>query len=352
MSIQSDLQPTVVRVLTESEYPAWDHCVSEQSDASVYHLSVWRHILGQAFGKTWYVVGAIQGSRVVGGIPLVHMRSSVFGNFLVSMPYFNYGGVFAESDEWLVSILDECIAFAKRLHVKHLELRHVQNHYSQLPVKTDKVSMWLTLPSGADALMKSFKPKLRSQVRKGEKNGLEVRDGGIELLDDFYEVFSHNMRDLGTPVYGKSFFQLILEAFPKTARLVVVTNPEGRPIAGGFLLGFRDRVEILWASSLREYNYLQSNMYLYWNCLKYACDQGYRTFDFGRSTVDGPTFKFKEQWGSKPVAHHWHYWLDQDVALPQLNPHNPKYRLAIALWQRIPVWLTKWIGPAIAKHLP
>ena len=352
MNTQSDSQATVMRVLQESEYPAWDHCVSEHPDASIYHLSAWRHILREAFGKTWYVVGAIRGSRVLGGIPLVHMRSPLFGNFLVSMPYFNYGGVCAEADEWIDPILDECIALAKRLHVKHLELRHLRNHYSQLPVKTEKVSMWLTLPSDADALMKSFKPKLRSQVRKGEKNGLGVRDGGIELLDDFYDVFSRNMRALGTPVYGKSFFQLILEAFPKTARLVVVRNPEGRPIAGGFLLGYRDRLEIPWASSLREFNYLQSNMFLYWNCLQYACDQGYRIFDFGRSTVGCPTFKFKEQWGAKPVAHHWHYWLDQDQELPQLNPQNPKFKLAISTWQRLPLSVTRRLGPVIAKHLP
>ncbi len=345
-------QPTVVRVLQESEYPAWDHYVSEHSDASTYHLSVWRHILGQAFGKTWYVVGVLQGSRVVGGIPLVHMQSSLFGNFLVSMPYFNYGGVLVECDEWCSPILDECVALAKQLNVKHIEMRHLKNHYAQLPGKTDKVSMWLPLPSDADALMKSFKPKLRSQIRKGEKNGLGVRDGGIELLDDFYEVFSRNMRDLGTPVYGKSFFQMILEAFPKTARLVVVTNPEGRPIASGFLLGHRGRLEIPWASSLREYNYLQSNMYLYWNCLKYACEQSYGTFDFGRSTLDAPTFKFKKQWGAEPVSHNWHYWLDGKQDVPQLNPQNPKFKLAIATWQRLPLFVTKLVGPVIAKHLP
>lgn len=344
-------QPTVVRLLQDSEYPAWDHFVSEHPDASIYHMSVWRHILGQAFGKTWYVVGAIQGSRVLGGIPLVHMRSPIFGNFLVSMPYFNYGGLVVENDEWRSPILEECVALAKRLHVKYIELRHLQNHFSHLPVKTEKVSMWLPLPSNANDLMNSFKPKLRSQVRKGEKNGLGVRDGGIELLDDFYDVFSRNMHALGTPVYGKQFFQLILEAFPKVARLMVVRNPEGSPIACGFLLGHRERLEIPWASSLREFNYLQSNMFLYWHCLKYACDQGYQTFDFGRSTLGGPTFKFKEQWGAKPVDHCWHYWLDGNLDVPQLNPQNPKFKLAIAMWQRLPLSVTRLVGPVIAKDL-
>lgn len=339
-------------MLEESEYPAWDHFVSEHPDSSIYHLSVWRHVLQRAFGKAWYVVGVVEGKRVVAGIPMVHMRSPLFGNSLASMPYFNYGGVLIHDRKWLTPVIDECIRLAKHVQAQHLELRHLKNHYSQLPVKTDKVSMWLPLPGDADALMRSFKPKLRSQVRKGEKNRLGVREGGTELLDEFYDVFSRNMRALGTPVYGKRFFQLILEAFPKTSRVVVVTNPEKLPIASGFLLGCRDRLEIPWASSLREYNYLQSNMFLYWNCLKYACEQGYQTFDFGRSTVGQPTYKFKEQWGAYPVAHWWHYWLDRDRALPQLNPQNPKFQLAIATWQRLPLSVTRLWGPTIAKHLP
>jgi FemAB-related protein (PEP-CTERM system-associated) len=341
-----------VKVLKESDYPAWDHFVSDHPDASVYHLSVWRHVLECAFGKSWYLVGAREGVKVVAGVPLVHMHSSLFGNSLVSMPFFNYGGMLVQEEHMLAPVLEACIHLAKELEAQHIELRHLQNYYPQLPVKTEKVSMWLTLPNDAEALMKSFKPKLRSQVRKGNKNKLKVRSGGIELLDDFYEVFSRNMRALGTPVYGKQFFQYILEAFPKGAHLVIVTSPESLPIAGAFLLGFRDRVEIPWASSLREYNYLQSNMFLYWNCLKYACEQGYRTFDFGRSTVGQPTYKFKEQWGAQPVAHHWHYWLKGDRELPQFNPQNPKFRLAIATWQRLPLSLTRLLGPAIAKHLP
>lgn len=340
------------KVLTETEYPAWDSFVSEHPGASPYHLSIWRHVLGQAFGKQWYVVGAIQDGKVLGGIPLVHMKSRLFGNFLGSMPYFNYGGLLVDDEREGEPILEQAIALAQQLGAEHLELRHLKNPYEHLPVKTGKLSMWLTLPSSAEELMKSFKPKLRSQVRKGEKNGLRVKEGGLELLEEFYTVFAQNMRDLGTPVYGKNFMQMILEAFPKTARLMVVYDPESCPIAGGFLLGFRDRIEIPWASSLREYNHLQSNMFLYWNCLKYACDQGYQVFDFGRSSAESSTYKFKAQWGAQPVQHHWHYWLPDNRDMPEVNPQNPKYRLVISLWQRLPISVTRVIGPMIAKHLP
>jgi serine/alanine adding enzyme len=352
LAMESSPQYHEAGVLNEKLLPAWDHFVTDHPDASVYHFSIWRQIVHRAFGKEWYVVGVHHEGKVLGGIPLVHMKSPLFGNFLVSMPYANYGGLIIENESLARPILNAAIKLGQELKVKHIELRHLKNYFPELPARMEKVSMWLPLPQTSEDLFNSFKPKLRSQIRKGEKNGLSVQDGGGELLDEFYTVFAHNMRALGTPVYGKDFFRFILEAFPKGARIILVRDPQAKPIAAGFLLGFRDRLEIPWASSLREYNHLQSNMFLYWNCLQYACSQGYRVFDFGRSTIGATTFKFKEQWGSKPVPHYWHYYLNGQSDLPQLNPNNPKFHLAISIWQHLPLAVTRWVGPSVAKHLP
>lgn len=344
--------PVTVQLVEDGDLPLWDAFVESHPDASPYHRSVWKHILQAALKKPWFLVGVYQDGRIIGGLPLVHMRSRLTGNFLVSVPYVNYGGLLVENESLANPILEFTRSIASRLKADHIECRHLKNHFSQLPVRQDKVSMWLQLPDSSQELMKSFKPKLRSQIRKGEKNGLEVRIGHIELLEDFYDVFSKNMRDLGTPVYGKEFFRLILQAFPDSGRLVIIFGKDRLPIAAAFLLGYRDRMEIPWASSIRKYNYLQSNMLLYWHCLKYACDQGYGIFDFGRSTVGSSTLKFKEQWGSQPVQHYWHYVLDGKDQLPQINPQNPKYHLAIIIWQRLPLWVTRLVGPSISKHLP
>ena len=194
MAVVTCPKPDQYRVLREADFPAWDHFVSDHPHASVYHLSIWRHILGEAFGKRWYVVGVVHDGRVRGGIPLVHMVSPLFGNFLVSMPYVNYGGILVE-DEALVEPIFQCaVELGRQLKVKYLELRHLKNYYPELPAKTEKVSMWLSLPKTAEELLRSFKPKLRSQVRKGEKNGLVVKSGGVELLDEFYGVLTHNWR--------------------------------------------------------------------------------------------------------------------------------------------------------------
>jgi hypothetical protein len=124
------------------------------------------------------------------------------------------------------------------------------------------------------------------------------------------------------------------------------------PVASGFLIGFKETLEIPWASSLREYNAQSPNMLLYWTALRFACERGFKTFDFGRSTPGGGTYRFKEQWGAKPVPLYWYYWMRNGGALPELNPNNPKYRSAIALWKHLPVGLTKVLGPFIVRNLP
>ena len=159
------------------------------------------------------------------------------------------------------------------------------------------------------------------------------------------------MQHLGTPVYSKLFFKNILEEFPELTRICTVYN-EKEPIASGFLIVFKDRLEIPWASSLKKYNCYSPNMLLYWTALKLACDEGYQVFDFGRSTSGEGTYRFKEQWGAKAYPTYWYYWMRNGGPLPELNPRNPKYRMAIRLWKALPVALTRLIGPAIVKNLP
>jgi len=159
------------------------------------------------------------------------------------------------------------------------------------------------------------------------------------------------MRDLGSPVLPKSFFRHILAKFPESTWIVTVVRG-GKPVASGFLAGFKNRIEIPWASSLRTYNQLGTNMLLYWSCLSFACERGFTVFDFGRSTRGGGTYRFKEQWGAKPLPLYWHYWVRPGIPVPDITNKNPKYRLAIDLWKRLPLPVTRVLGPRIVKNIP
>ncbi len=328
----------------------WDAFVDRQPQASLYHLSAWRGIIREVFGHEVIGLAARNAAGVAGVLPLVRLRSRLFGDYMVSMPYFNYGGALATSAALAGRLMTAGAALAERAGCGHVEFRDtvVRDGWA---ARTDKVAMQLELPGTYDQLWSALGSKLRAQVRRPQKEGCEVLHGGADLLSGFYTVFARNMRDLGTPVYPRSFFDAILRTFPERATIVLVRH-ERRPVAAGLLLGFRGVLEIPWASSLREHNSLGVNMLLYAEALRTAIERGYRIFDFGRSSVDSGTYRFKKQWGASPRQLYWHYWLPKNRELPRLTPDNPRYRLAIAAWQRLPVCVANRLGPRIVKYLP
>ena len=339
-----------IKTLDSDTSSAWDEYVSHHPDASFYHLSGWKSVIEKSFGHKAIYLYAMKNSRVVGVFPLVHLKSILFGSFLISLPYLNYGGVLANDNEIENLLLADAIKTAQNLKADFIELRHTAAKDLNLMNKQHKISMFLTLPNDPEILWKNLDAKVRNQVRKGEKNNLTIEHGSIEKLHDFYAVFSINMRDLGTPVYSKQFFKNIIQQF-KVSKIFIVYSKD-KPIAASMVMGLKNRLEIPWASSLREYNQLCANMFMYWHVLKYACESGYSQFDFGRCTPEESTYRFKKQWGAQPVQLNWQYWLANGKPLPEINPNNSKYQSAIKIWQKLPVGVTKLIGPPIVKYIP
>jgi serine/alanine adding enzyme len=344
--------PLLLRIDTigDEDSGTWDEYVSENTQASIYHLYAWRAVIRKVFGHETIYLCARRGPRICGILPMIRLRTRLFGDYLVSMPYFNYGGVASDSTEVAHLLMQEASRRAQVIHCSHVEFRDVVRR-EPWPVRTDKVCMLLTLPEDEATLWQSLGAKLRAQVRRPEKEGASVVWGGIDYLPEFYSVFSRNMRDLGTPVYSRAFFQTIMESFPKNAYISLVRY-RGKPVAAGLLLGFRDRLEIPWASSIREYNSLGVNMLMYWHAIRKAVEMGYRVFDFGRSSRDSGTYRFKKQWGAQERPLYWHYALPEGQVLPYISPDNPKYRLAIRIWQHLPMAIANRLGPIVVRGLP
>lgn len=313
---------------------------------------VWLSVLAEAFGHTPYALEAVEEGRTVGYLPLAFVRSLLFGRFLVSLPYLNSNGMQADHETAARVLIDRAVQLADRLDARHLELRHERPcvHPALGGKMLSKVHMRMPLPGSTEALSKAVGSKVRNQIRKAEKAGLTVDWGGAGLVPAFYEVFARNMRDLGTPVYGRGLMDAILRHFPADAELCVVRQG-AVPVASGLLLHGYGVSEVPSASSLREYNATCANMLLYWHMLDRAVQRGQRVFDFGRSTVDGSTYKFKKQWGAQPEPAVWQYY-HRTGAPADLRPDNPRYRRLIRLWQRLPVPVTRWIGPLIARGIP
>jgi FemAB-related protein (PEP-CTERM system-associated) len=330
----------------------WDRYVLDSPTATGYHLTAWRHVVEEAFGhETVYLMVRDQQRDVRGVLPMVLLDSRLFGRFLVSMPFFNYGGVDAGIPPARDLLLDAAAQEALALRAGHVELRQSEPIACTWKSRERKVSMRLPLSQDFQTLMKGFPSKLRSQIRRPQKEGMVAQVGGLELLDQFYGVFSRNMRDLGTPVYGKAFFRAILETFPKETAICSVSW-NNNVVAAGLVYAFREVMEIPWASSDRRYDRLSPNMLLYSAVLEYACHQGSKVFDFGRSSVDSGTYRFKQQWGAQPRQLHWYYWLAEGQSIPGLNPDNPKFKAAISVWRHLPLTVTNLLGPHIVKYLP
>jgi serine/alanine adding enzyme len=342
-----------MRVVTvQGDTPAWDLFVESRADATSHHRYGWKTVLEKSLGHPCHYLAAIDDNGDWQGIlPLVHMRSRLFGSYLISLPYLNYGGLLCRSEAAAAALLEAAGNIRRSGGASYAELRHIARRPDEIPTRQHKVTMILDLAASDEEQWKAFDPKLRNQIRKAQKSGLQYRHGGLDLLDDFYEVFARNMRDLGSPVYPKRLFRNMLETFPDTSAIAAVLHEE-KIIAAGIVLWFRDTVEVPSASSLRDYRAMCPNNLLYWETIRFAIGRGFRRFDFGRSTPGEGTYNFKKQWGALPVPLHWQYLLGEGAPLPQLNADNPKYRLAIRVWQRLPVALTKLLGPRIVRNIP
>jgi FemAB-related protein (PEP-CTERM system-associated) len=340
-----------MRVVADPDADACDAYVRSHPRATPYHLRAWLGVIERAFGHRVLSLAAETSGRIAGVLPLVFFHSRVFGRFAVSVPFVNYGGVLAESAEAEQLLLARAVEEATRAGCVHLELRHCRQHFPTLAAKRHKVAMVLGLSDSVEHQWNELDRKVRNQVRKGEKSQLAIEIGDSALLSAFYAVFARNMRDLGTPVYSARFFEEVCRAFPGQTRVFVVRS-NGQPVAASIVHWLGSTIQVPWASALRESNSLSANVFLYWQMVKYAVEHGFRAFDFGRSTPNEGTFHFKKQWGAEPVPLVWEYWTAAGHTMPDLSPANPRFDLAIRVWQRLPVRLTTVIGPPIVRNIP
>lgn len=331
---------------------AWETYFEKRPTSAIGNHPGWLLVLQHGLKHVPHCLEATRDDQMVGLLPLAYVHSALFGRFLVSLPYLNSSGVAADDDQVAGSLIDAAVQLADELDVRYLELRHETRHAHPAlgHAMESKVHMRLSLPTTMDELWMSFKPKVRNQIRKGEKHNLCVEWGSEELLDDFYSIFCRNMRDLGTPVFGRSLFEATLDQFPNDAELCVV-RLERRPVAAALLIHGKSMTEVPSASSLRAFNPTNANMLMYWHLLRRACERGQRQFDFGRSTIDSNTYRFKKQWGAAPVPAIWQYYLRRgDIS--DLRRETGTYQHVVNLWKHLPVSLTRLIGPTIVRGIP
>ena len=336
--------------LPKNEWHLWQAFCNTAKHTSLCHQPAIFESIEAAFKHKTRILVAKSGGTIIGGLPLTKLSSKLFGTFLVSTPYFNYGGPLTDYRNVFEALMLASKPLLHETQASHAEIRTTVAN-ANLPFADKKASMILALPSSTEQLDKQVGSKVRAQFNKANENNPTVSFGHLNLLDDFYRVFARNMRDLGTPVYSKHWFETLLKQLGKQATLVVVYVNK-LPVGSAFLTAHRTMLEIPWASTIKPANSMNINMWMYRQILGHAISQNYQYFDFGRSTINAGTYKFKKQWGAKPVAHYWYYTSDEGGYVAQTNPDNPKFKLLIAVWKRLPVWVANLIGPLVIGNLP
>jgi FemAB-related protein (PEP-CTERM system-associated) len=344
-------QNLMVRQVEGYNSSAWEQYVAENPDATFYHRIEWKNIIEKSFGHKTYYLMAMDNDKVVGILPLVHIKSLIFGSIFCSMPFLNFGGVCADTQGTESLLLKEAEMILKKNRGDYLELRHLKLTSASLPCKSHKVSMTIELNPDPEIVWNQFDRKHRSNVRRAAKNGLEVKYGKGELLPEFYNVMCRGWKELGTPIYAYSFLENIVEALGDSIEIFLVSY-EGKAVAASFIGYNKDTVEGMWLSSLHEYAKLQAGYVLYWEMIRQACEKGYRQFHLGRSTMESGGELFKKKWNATPKPLYWEYILNNSKEIPELNVENPKYQRAIEMWRKLPQNVTNFIGPHLAKNIP
>jgi serine/alanine adding enzyme len=330
----------------------WNLFLADKADGRTVHRAEWAEIFRQGLGHQPKFLEATENGRIVGVMPLVFMKSLLFGRFLVSSPYVNVGGPVAIDETAAHALIARAVALADEFDVKHLELRNTREfeHPALAKRQTEKKLMVKPLPSTTGELLRSYKSEFRSKVLRGERNGVAFAFGRENLLDDFYDVFAVNMRDLGTPVFGKALFQAILERLGDDAELCV-GRLGGKAVSAALIWHGPEGTEVPSSSTLREVNRTGANMSLFGKLLQRAVERGSKVFDFGRSSEGSGTYTFKRNWGAEPKPSVWQYYVRKgDVT--DVRPENPRYRRKIELWKKLPVWITRLVGPTVVRGIP
>jgi FemAB-related protein (PEP-CTERM system-associated) len=333
--------------------PATDAFLRGREDATVCHAWSWSDMIVRIFGHRAHYLVARESEQVRGVLPLMHVRSRLFGNQLVSQAFGNYGGPLFNDPGVRDALYHRAVVIAGDLQVDSIEFRNIEPLPYDLQLRTDKVSLRLPLVPDPDELWNGFKSetKVRNHIRKAEKAGVTTQSGRLELLDEYYDVYALRMHQLGTPCYSRKFMLGILETFPDSS-LVFVARLGGTTVAARLVICFNGIVESNFGVTRIEYNKVSPNHALYWAVLKHYCLQGAAWFDFGRSSVDTGPYLFKKQWGSSIVQLHYQYWTRPGHPLSVLGPENPRYQRRIEMWKRLPHRVTRWLGPKISRSLP
>jgi len=338
----------MIKTLDMENYSRWDDFVLASKDATFFHQSGWKTVIERAFGHKTYFLYVEKEGEITGILPLVHINSLFFGNTLVSIAPCVYGGIVASDEQSYAQLDKEACRLAEELGVDCLEMRNRVQKNPERPYKELYVSFRKDLDADVEKNFLAIPRKQRAMVRKGIEAGLtSVIDNNIDRI---YRAYSESVRNLGTPVFSKKYFQTLKDIFADQCEVLTVEH-NGLLVASVMSFYFKDEILPYYGGGTDLARELKGNDFMYWEVMRRAVEKGIKVFDYGRSKIGTGSYSFKKNWGFTPVPIFYEFYLVKSAAMPDINPLNPKYRFFIAAWKRLPLAVSQWVGPWLSKDL-
>ena len=338
-----------VKTLDTHAMTRWDDYVQRAEAATFFHRAGWKTVLERAFGHNTYFLYAQDDGEIVGVLPLAQVKSALFGNTLSALPFCVYGGIVADNEQAAQALRQEACRLAESLKVGALEMRNREASTASWPVKELYYTFRKAIDPDDEVNLKAIPNRQRAMVRKGIEEGLLGEwDEGIERL---YRVYSESVRNLGTPVFSMQYLRILRQVFGADCSVLMITHNE-RDVAAVMSFYFRDEVIPYYGGSTAATRTIKGvNHLMYWELMRRSGEQGYRLFDFGRSKVGTGPYNFKKNFGFEPQSLPYEYYLVTSNSMPDVNPLNPKYRLMINVWSKLPLPVANIVGPFLARSL-
>jgi FemAB-related protein (PEP-CTERM system-associated) len=349
-----DVRPTAaaplrVRGFERQDAARWEDFIRHCPEATFFHRIGWKHVIEECFGhKTHYALAERDG-QLVGVLPLAEVKSLLFGHALASLPFCAYGGVAAVETDAVTALHEYARQLGEKLGAEHLELRDRSVREPGWPQQDLYVTFRRAILPKLDDNLAAVPRRQRAMVRKGIARGLASRIDANP--DHFFELYADNMHRHGTPPLARRYFEALHRTFGSDCEILTVTEPGGKAVSSVLSFYFRDEVLPYYAGDVDAARELAANDFKYWELLRRACERGLRVFDFGRSKRGTGSFAFKKNWGLEPTPLAYEYCLYRGQRVPENNPLNPKYRMLIALWRRLPIPVANVVGPHLIKGL-
>ncbi len=338
-----------IRALTPDRAAEWDAFVAQCPGATFFHRAGWQRVIQRSFGHKTHYLYAEQDGAIRGVLPLTHIASRLFGNALISNAFCVYGGPAALDAAARAALDRQAMALMAELGADCLEYRQLERLHPDWPAKDGLYATFRrAIAPDPEVNLKAIPRKQRAVIRQSlERNLVLEEDGDVER---FFRLYAESVRNLGTPVFGKRYFRALKEEFGEDCEVLIVRH-EGAPVCGVMSFYFLDEVLPYYAGATPAVRGLGAYDFVYWHILRKAAERGLKIFDFGRSKQGTGAFAFKKNWGfpAQPIIHE--YQLRPGAAIPDVNPLNPKYRLFIAAWKKLPLPLANFAGPLIARDL-